>query len=291
MKATIFVFILLLLLSCRHSGKTSDQFTIDPVDTELNENIEKAKNILNLMYLPSEMYKLFDKAGAQYNPDMLNKVENVNHYTTSSKAAINLGIYGVDLAYNKMFDQTQKIILYLTVINKLSNQLGIPDDKFAMTIKRVHKNINNKDSLTKYATEIYSNIDLYLGENQRHEIATLVIVGGWIESLYIASQIAKENIDNREIYDRIVMQKYSLRHLVNLLKYYKSDENIAELYVIFNDLKFSFEKIETQYSGTSLSIDTLNMVVSSNKLNIVTRYDDMSDILKKIELIRNKLIR
>ena len=35
-----------------------------------DETVKKAKSIFYNMYLPSEMYKVFEKAGAIYNPEI-----------------------------------------------------------------------------------------------------------------------------------------------------------------------------------------------------------------------------
>ena len=81
------VAILLIATSC-HNESSDNKAIYDTDSTKTTvESVRKAKSIFYQMYLPSEMYKIFEKAGAVYNPDILNPVENVNLYETSAKAA------------------------------------------------------------------------------------------------------------------------------------------------------------------------------------------------------------
>ena len=87
-----FAGIIACFAGCR--GESSDNrgvYEVDSSKTE-DETVKKAKSIFYHMYLPSEMYKVFEKAGAVYNPEILNPVENVNQYETSYKAALSLAI-------------------------------------------------------------------------------------------------------------------------------------------------------------------------------------------------------
>ena len=195
----LLVIAIVVFTSCRNQSSDSKSFYDADSTKSIDESVRKAKSIFYHMYLPSEMYKIFEKAGAVYDPDILNPVENVNLYETSAKAAMNMGIYGVDLSYNKIFGQNQKTLLYFSVIHKLSQQLGMPDNQFEMIIKSMEKNISNRDSLTKYAMDIYVTANSFFNENDRQSISAMIIAGGWIEALYIATKIADDNVSNEEI--------------------------------------------------------------------------------------------
>lgn len=275
---------------CRNeSSDNKGVYDLDTTKAEY-ETAKKAKSIFYHMYLPSEMYKVFEKAGALYSPDILNPVENVNQYESSYKAALNLGIYGVDLSYNKMFGQNQKTLLYFTVIHKLSQQLGIPDNQFASALKKVERNISDRDSLAKYATDIYISTNHFLNENDRQATAALVLTGGWIEALYIAAKIADENAANEEIVERIAFQKYSLKSLVSLLSNYQNDENVAKYLLMFKTLNRSFDKFEIYYEPGDLRIDTINKLIRANKIDFNLQKKDVREIKAMIIAIRNDVV-
>jgi hypothetical protein len=287
-----FAAITILLVFPKCSSDSSDNKTIYEVDTltTIDETVNKARSIFYLMYLPNEMHRVFEKAGAIYSPEILNPVENVNLYETSTKAALNLGIYGVDLSYNKMFGQNQKTLLYFTVIHKLSQQLGIPDNQFATALKKMELYISNRDSMAKYATDIYVSTNHFLNENERQATAALIIAGGWIEALYIASAISDDNISNEEIIERIAFQKYSLRSLISLLTNYQSDSEVAKYLLMMHSLRRAFDKFEIYFERGDLNIDTVNKLINANKTTFSITKEEISDIKKIIKEIRLQIV-
>lgn len=291
------VFLLIIILleiaiigSCTRSS--TEARIAEPEDTtaSMEETIKEVRQIFYRVYLPSEMYKIFDKVGAFYTPDILNPAENVNLYETSYKAALNLGVYGVDMGYNKMFGQNQKSLLYFTVIHKLSQQLGIPDIMFAHAVQSMEKNLSNRDSIVKYATDIYVMAQDYLKENDRGSTAALVLAGGWIEAMYVASRIADELNDSREIMERIAFQKYSLRSLLALLANYQSDPEINTLYLMFKALARSYDKFEIYYTPDDISIDTINKYIKAKKIQFHIPADTFKEIKEKIAQIRQYVV-
>jgi len=284
------LFAAIISYSCSHSSKEPGMTEADDTIASVEETIKEVRQIFYRVYLPSEMYKIFDKVGAFYTPDILNPAENVNLYETSYKAALNLGVYGVDMGYNKMFGQNQKSLLYFTVIHKLSQQLGIPDMMFARAVESMEKNLANRDSIVKYATDIYVMAQEYLRENDRGSTAALVLAGGWIEAMYVASRIADELNDSREIMERIAFQKYSLRSLLALLANYQSDPEINTLYLMFKSLARSYDKFEIYYTPDDISIDTLNKFIKAQKIQFHIPPDTFKEIKEKIAHIRQYVV-
>ncbi len=286
----VLVVPIVIISNCKTS--TTESKNIESTDTSMTdeEAIQNVKSIFYRVYLPSEMYKIFEKVGAIYTPEILNPAENVNIYESSFKAALNLGVYGVDLGYNKIFGQQQKTLLYFTVIHKLSQQLGIPDLLFADALKKMQQNFSNRDSMVKYATDIYVSANEYLNENDRGIIATLVLTGGWIEAMYVASMIADEVGDQGEIIERIAFQKYSLRSLLALLANYRSNPIINNYYLMFKALNNSYNKFEIYYFPDDLSIDTVNKLINAKKIEFNIPKENLKDIKEIIKRIRQEVV-
>jgi hypothetical protein len=80
----------------------------------------KTKNIFHNIPPPMETAALLKKAGAEYDKDILNDVKNVDNYTAASKQALNLGIYGADLSYASVFNNTQESMLYTSCAQNLA---------------------------------------------------------------------------------------------------------------------------------------------------------------------------
>lgn len=285
----------LILANCKSdsTSKIEDKIEseiVDEVDVVENDYVAKSKFIFYNMYSPIEMSGIFHDAGAIYSPELLNQISAAENYTTSSKIAMNLGIYGVDLSYARMFDQMQVSIEYLAVIQQLAERLGIPNDFVSFTAAKVEKYINNRDSIMQVATEAYANADLYLKSGKRESTAAWIVFGGWIESMYIAVSIFNEDNPDQAIMERIAEQKYSLNSLIVLLSNHQEDIEVAEYLILLRKLKRVFDTFEIYYEPGDFDIDTVNKVIALNRNKINVSSSQVAQIRKIIEEIRGKII-
>jgi hypothetical protein len=261
MKKTYFIVIAILLCSllcinCKQTtNKDSGLAGIDSVDLKETkpfiskyDTMGEGLPIFYNMYLSVEMSSLFDAAGAVFNSSLLNSTDKITYYTTSSKKALNLGVYAVDLSYSRVFEQIETAAKYFNAMQKLAEELGIPTNYFENTAKRFDRNISDKDSLIKIANEVYMSADSYLKENERYGAAAQIILGGWIEAVYIAIDIAKSTRDF-DIIERLAEQKYSLSNLMDMLQNYESDPVIAENLVKLKALQIVFDSFEVKVPG------------------------------------------
>ena len=285
---------ILFLSSC--DNQTVDIDNIDSIEDGIENAIpdtthtRKVSKIFYNVPSPIEMANLIQKSGSEYISDLLNSPDNQYKYLTTADAALNLGIYGADLSYTRMFNQIQNSISYLSAIKTLTDELGIPNDKGTMAIERLEDNMDNKDSILTIITDTYSNADMYLKENDRGNTATLVILGGWIEALYIATSIA-ENTKNTQIVQRVAEQKYSLSNLIELLKSYEKDNTVKYYMPKILILKKVFDEIEITYSkGEVITDKEARLTIIDNKATVKVELEQISEIHKIISEIRNEMI-
>ncbi|MFO7658646.1 MAG: hypothetical protein R6W78_16425 [Bacteroidales bacterium] len=205
-----------------------------------NDTIGEGLPIFYNMYLSVEMSTLFESVNAVFNQDLLNKTDKVSEYLTSSKKALNLGVYAVDLSYARIFEQLEIAGRFFNSMQQLSEELGIPGEFFINSAKRFERNINEKDSLIKIANEVYFATDSYLKENEQYSAAAQIILGGWIEAIYIASNVAVGTKDI-EIIERFADQKYSLKNLLEMLSGFEDDEIIKQYISKLKALQSKFD--------------------------------------------------
>jgi hypothetical protein len=293
LKISIYTISILLcsagFTSC-HSNKSvessSDSTLIDAkADTSI-----KTIAIFYQMMLPSEISTIFEKTGAIYNPQILNPLENKSDYSTNSKAALNIGIYGVDLGYVKIFNQTQKSIKYFSEIHDLAMQLGIPEDYFVEGIGYFEKKISNRDTITFIASKVYNSTHLYLQKNNRPETSSLIILGGWVEALYISSMILQEDKSNAEISKRIAGQKYSLNSLTSYLNNYRNDITVSKYLLMLKVLKKSYDQVNIMFDQKTMEMDTINKIIHSDNYKVDISQQTLIDICKIIGGIRAEII-
>ncbi len=225
----------LLLTACGGEQGNQDTLNVDQAtDSTSTERQKKTKAIFYNIPSPMETAALLKKAGAQYDKNILNDVKNVDLYTAASKQALNLGIYGADLSYTSVFNNTQESMFYTSCAKKLADKLGVSGAFNDATIERMESNRNERDSLLNIISETYWEVDAYLKENQRENISALMVAGGWLEGLHIATAVCKAH-DTPELRQRIAEQKLPLKDLIALVSTYGTTD--ASVNAVLNDLK------------------------------------------------------
>jgi len=237
------LIITLLIFACAEEQIEEEQQTSQ---SELSERIEGLDLVINGIPSPIEIATIFAESGAIYNKSLLNHVSNINNYNTTMEKALNLGIYGADLNYVMIYNQSQEVSAYLVTVNVLADNLDISGVIDNTLTKRIEKNIGNIDSLIQLVFPIYKNIDKFLHANQQDNVAALILAGGWIEVGYLACQIIGDRPNNDEtflIYLKIAEQKRSLGYLIGLLRAHK--DNPPEI----KDFITKLQKIYDIYNG------------------------------------------
>lgn len=285
----ICVVLVALIISCKPSKKQERESAPASIDTL--STLIKVENAIFPIPSPWQVANLIKKIQIPYNENYLNNPNRYQQYTTSFRQAVNLGIYGTDLSYLNIYEKTQEAIVYLGVIRKLSEQLGISESFDGKLFERIEKNIENKDSLIRIISATYANSDLYLKKNERYDIGALIVAGCWVESLYLMTQIAQEH-KNREIINRIGEQKHPLDNLVELLTpfYYKSPE-YSKLLDSLIDLAYEFDGIIYSYTYREPIVDVQNKIITINSQSRVVMSEyHLRIISSKIEQIRLSLV-
>ncbi|HYW94103.1 MAG TPA: hypothetical protein VE870_00795 [Bacteroidales bacterium] len=286
-----FILYLIFLLVLMAPGCTNHQATVEKKDLAVSTTSADEQSNVRLifynMYLPPKMSEIFQKVGANYNPNILNQPDNFARYQDPHKIALNLGVYGVDLNYARMFNQSATTARYLTSIQLMTEKLGIPSSYFESLMNDMEHYYSNKDSITKIVTGIYERTDSFLKDNNHDAWAALIVTGGWVEALYISTRILRATPDNVEISDRIAEQKYSLNSLISLLSNYQDNIDVAGDLLMLKLLKKSFDRFDIYYDQDDFSIDTVTKVISTSDYHSgITPgiLDEITDILSEIRV-------
>ncbi len=257
------------------------------------EEFNKSKLIFYSLPSPLETAMLIKRAGAVYDEDLLNPIDNLNKYTTNLKMALNLGIYSADLSYTSLFDQTQSSVKYMANAKKLADGLGILNAIDENTIKKLENNMNNRDVVLDIISETFMNSNAYLSEENRPVMAVSVLIGGWIEGLYIATKLTNGSlVNNKKLIERIVYQKLSLYTVMNLLAEYQGNEDADYLQSKMKELKVIFDQVKIRNtSKVEASTDVKNKVTTIKADSEVDISQEVfNKLLKKVDEIRTEFI-
>ena len=280
-----------LFVGCNSDSNNVEDQIEDSVTTDNNvDEFNKAKQVIYGIPSPIETAMLMKRAGAKYNQDYLNSLTNLGNYTTTKSMALNLGVYSTDLSFASMFDQSQSSIKYLSATKKLADDLGILNAIDKTIITRMETNINNRDSLMEIISETFMNSNSFLKENDRAEIAAIILCGGWIEGLYIGTQVAKNTAQNKELIERIADQRLSLNTLLSLLAEYKEDPNISAILPDMERLKVIFDKIQTTSSKMEVVEQDGKSIISS-KSEVKVSTEVFNEICEAASEIRTNIIK
>ena len=255
-------FLLLALVlglsSCSSDKKGSGQtaVSVDSLvsdDGALQKGLSTAKQIFYSLPSPLETAMILKRAGAAYNEELLNPVDNVSRYSTNKSMALNLGIYSTDLSYASLFDQTQATIKYMSASKKMAEGLGILNAIDNSVVQRLEENVNNRDAIMEIISETFLNTNSVLEEDDRASVGAIILVGGWIEGLYLATSLVdnSKNADS-ELMERIIDQKLSLVTVISLLEQYKSNPDVKSVLSDIQALKAAFDEIEIKISDVEI---------------------------------------
>ncbi len=260
MKVLFFIncFLVVFFLSGCISSADKDA----PEEAQLNTNLllKSTKDVFLTLPSPNETVELIYKSNVKFDDKILNPVKNVPYYETSYSMALNLGIYCADLSYTSLYEQKQITMEYLAAVKALTDGLGLIHLFRQEDILKLEENLFNKDSIKTMVEELFFNSGEFLNDNNRPEIALLVQVGGWIEGIYIAMQLARQSGHiNMILVDRIVDQYESLKLVIRSLEDFSELHGIDAVLKDMNQLKEIYNKMIISDNDTVNSKPKINL--------------------------------
>jgi len=262
-----------IIVSCSSDGNKAVESQEQSVDLERVQKekiVKEAKKVMYSLPSPIETAMLIKRAGAEYNEELLNPTENVSNYNTTKSMALAMGVYGADLSYSSIFDQTQTSMKYMTASKKLADQLGLLSSIDSKIIERLEANVNDRDSIIRIISETFMNSNSALKEDNRPAIAAMILAGGWIEGLYLATSLT-ESVEQKELVERIIDQRLSFNEMIQLLESNNDNADCVALIELLNGLKTAFNDIEIQSSKIEPVTDKESKVTTlkaTSQLNI-----------------------
>jgi len=276
---------------CGNGGKDENQLEDQLEDSTSNSSaLIKIDNHLFSIPSPYQVAILIKQMNFDYNKEYLNPYNRSHSYITNFKKSLNLGVYGANLGYLTMYEQSSESVQYFSVIKILMQEMNIESTFNKDLFKRIESNIGNKDSMLNLVSRSYRDIDQYLKDNNRNEVGVLILTGGWIESLYLMTNLATLK-KNDELLRRIGEQKYPLDNLIKILSpYYNVSAEYATLIDGLIDLAYEYDGVDINYTFVAPTTEpdkkltTINskseLVMSEQQLKVIT--DKVAEIRKKI---------
>ncbi len=196
--------------SCGNSNENAENTAVDStaVDSSAMSTAPEEPQDYISIPAPDEMFSFMKAIGGEgKSTSCINPPDNIKNYVDTKSKALNFGIYVTDFLYCSTFGYGSEGLKYFVNIKKLGDELGISGVISKTTADRIKNNIGKTDSLTDISNTLYFSAISELEKSDKASVLALVIVGGWMESMHLVTNMVKKyKADSPAIY-RIAEQK------------------------------------------------------------------------------------
>lgn len=275
--------LILLLASCEEQPSVVTQPAAGDNAVSSSGTIRLDGEIISIPS-PVEVVTLIQKNKIPFSESLTNPVASKTRYVSESKKALNLGIYGADLAYISNYDQGQSSNDYFDAVVGLSSDLGILEKIDKSLISKITNSLSERDSLLKLTSRYFQAGDAFLKSNQQNHISSYILIGGWIESLHLAANSAR---GNEALKTRLGEQKYAATSILKLNS--RLDDKAYEpIRGALDALCESLMKLESSYTYQQPINDQKNKTTYFRSQTSVKISDDqLATIADQIAKVRN----
>ncbi len=239
---------------------------------------------------PSEIFA-FMKASGNTNADanLLNSPDNEKKYDSKKAQSLNLGIYSADLLYCSTFNVSNKVVSYFGACMRMGDKLKVATNLTDKDKARISKNAGNGDSLVSISNDLYLSTFENLENNQRGGDLSLMLAGGWVESLYLMSNMVKDFEKDKATAERISDQKLSLDNLVEFMEKHAETEDVKSVLAQMKELQTAMNEVSTSANTEAPKMKNGKRVIGGGAKSTITK-EQFEKIKNKITEIRTSFV-
>lgn len=240
---------------------------------------------------PGEMFAFMKAAGsANASGEMLNSPDNEKNYNTKKAQSLNLGIYSADLLYCSTFNISNKVVAYFGTCMRMGTKLNVATSLTDKDKDRISKNAGIADSLVSISNDLYLSTFENLENNQRGGDLSLMLAGGWVEGLYLMSNMVKDFEKDKGTAERIIDQKLSLDNLVEFMAKHEANADVKAVSDQLKELQTLMNAVGSSENKTG-DVKTKNkkLVIGGGSKSTITK-EQFEQIKSKIAEIRTSFV-
>lgn len=272
--------------------KNQEQQQVQSSDVKLSN--EEFYALVQSIPSPLQATSVMQEVGVEYQSNLLHGTDNTSTYTGWFAQATNMGIFGADMAYANVYGETTKSMDYVGSIRELADKLKVGQFFDLATFRRLSAKSDDVNALINESQMNFQKMNDYLQKQNRGKVSVAMILGGWVEGLYLCSTVASQNPNNEALRNLVAEQKLSVENISMLLSLYSSDENYKTFQKSFTQLSSAFDEIKMIYhEGEVKQYEDANgnlVAEDSSSTETVVTKESVAKILKITKEIRNQLI-
>ncbi len=298
-KSTIVYLCLVGLIASSCGGESQQSGNEDSpsnvIDTSLikegmgEEMYDRARTMFYSMPSPIELQTMIEKAGGYFRADLLHNPQTSSQYQTTDQQALALGVYGTDMSYATVFNQQQESLLFLAAAQRVSKKMGIHDPFNGNLIERADANMADKDSMLLIVSELYWELNSQLQEENRNQLGLIVLAAGWLEGIYLGTQIMNADKPEPEIAQVLMDQRFVAMQLNEMFIDYHDDSFIQQTEDFFRPLIDKYLSLELDEQPTTVK-ETNGKVVIGGASSVIYNPNDLIEIKSLASEARAKII-
>jgi hypothetical protein len=253
------------LTSCKDRTTAKQQKKVEKEQVKAIENQIET----NVYPLPTSaaVIKMLTELEVGYIIGISNPVASTKKYFSSSRRAINVGVFGADLSYATLYNIQQEVINYMDAIRSLANELNMSKIYNEELYTKIKQNFDNKDELVKILTSAFNDTYAYLSDNDQQPLALLVVGGAWVEGMYLTTHVSEAAYQVAGISKVLLEQKKSFDLFLEITNPYANDPSISDFVKLLDPVKKVYEGIGT--SLTEQNIKDITKVIVGVRNQIV----------------------
>lgn len=257
-----------LIISCGGEvQETGPKYNFEKADSLPDDYLKELGIVKTNIELTAKLFETMHENGFSFNEG--NMLSAGKSFSGSAKQAMGIGAIGTDMVYAISFKQNQSAISRMEGLMSQSNGLGVAEafDKGLMEkLSSEDSTINKSVILTK----AYLNAKDQLFSEERAQLATFMVVGGWLEGLHISTSMCKENISNLDIRLGLWEICNTYDNVMNMTKVFESNTEMKDISTKISELEPLIKRI----SGNSKKYNS----------------DDVSALAEGVAKIRNSVL-
>ena len=173
----------------------------------------------------------------------------------------------------------------------MSNKLGIPDSYLTEPIKRIQGDMSEPDTILFLMNDAFIRIEDHLRTGGRESSAGLMVMGGWVEAMFIATQLTyNQSNPDPEVVQKIAEQKYTLTTLLSFMKNYYDDPVVVYYTKKLKFLKNYFDSFDIYFKKGDLEIDSAKQVLRSSGSEMTVTVETLNKIRDYVAKLRTEMV-
>ena len=288
---TFFLFAGITLVSCGDAKSDLDLNLDDEMDTAVAQTIDEP-TITATVPTPNDLFEIIKALGGELNMSLINSLDNQEKYVDLKSKALNFGVYSADLGYMSCFDNGIEFLKYTKAVEDLAGDLGISEVFDKTLLDRIENNEENYDSLFNISNQTYYESYAYLEDNKKGQELSLIIIGGYIESVYIISNLVENFNDNSDIIEKIGDQHLVLEQIIDFCAQYADIEAVSEALSDIIKLQTVFQEnmdfVQADENASNIT-ESNGVATFSSKGSYKMNQKTFEAVVKEITILRNQI--